>query len=69
MATGKVLWFNPVMGNGYIEPSDNAGDVPVRRFAVESAGYKTLEAGQKLCYELVRGIDGKVCAGALRLLR
>jgi cold shock CspA family protein len=57
------------MGNGYIKPSDNARDVPVRRFAVELAGYKTLEAGQQLRYELVRGIDGKVCAGALRLLR
>jgi CspA family cold shock protein len=68
MATGKVLWFNPVMGHGYIEPVDGPAVVPVVQHAVELAGYKTLKAGQVLRYELARGIDGKIRASSLRLL-
>jgi CspA family cold shock protein len=69
VATGEVLWFNPVMGHGYIKPCDSSHDVPVRQFAVELAGYKTLITGQRVNYELVRGIDGKISAAMLKVLR
>ena len=39
MATGKVEWFNPVMGTGYIKPADGGADILVRRLAVELAGW------------------------------
>jgi CspA family cold shock protein len=68
VATGEVLWFNPVMGHGYIKPSDGQRDVRVRQFAVELAGYKTLTKGQAVRYELARGLDGKLCAAALKLI-
>ena len=68
MATGEVLWFNPVMGHGYIKPCDSSNDVPVRRLAVEAAGYKTLRSGQRVRYDLIRGIDGRIWAGTLKLL-
>ena len=68
MPTGKVLWFNPVMGHGYIEPAAGPAAVPVVQHAVEMAGYKTLTAGQTVRYEMVRGIDGKMRAARLRLL-
>jgi CspA family cold shock protein len=68
VATGKVLWFNPVMGHGYIQPTDGPADVPVRQLAVELAGYKTLKTGQGVRYELVRGLDGKLSAVTLKLL-
>jgi cold shock CspA family protein len=68
MAIGKVLWFNPVMGHGYIEPSDRRTDVPVDRLAVELAGQKTLKPGQKLHYEVARGLDGRPRATTLRLI-
>ena len=45
MAIGKVEWFNPVMGHGYIKPADGGSDVPVRRLAVELAGQTSLRAG------------------------
>jgi CspA family cold shock protein len=68
MATGKVLWFNPVMGHGYIKPSDGRKDVPVRRFDIELAGYKTLTKGQAVRYELAPGLDGKLKVAALKLI-
>jgi cold shock CspA family protein len=68
MASGKVLWFNPVMGHGYIQPSDGRTDVPVDRLAVELAGHKTLNAGQQVRYEVVRGLDGRPRAAKLRLI-
>ena len=68
MATGKVLWFNPVMGHGYIKPSDGQTDVPVHQLAVELAGYKTLKKGQVVRYELTRGLDGKPRAATLKLI-
>ena len=68
MATGKVLWFNPVMGHGYIEPTGGSGPVPVLRHALEMSGYKTLTAGQAVRYEVARCIDGKMRAARLVLL-
>ena len=68
MASGKVLWFNPVMGHGYIQPSDGRTDVPIDRLAVELAGHKTLKPGQKVRYEVLRGLNGKPRAAALRLI-
>jgi|SwirhisoilCB1_FD_contig_41_8951227_length_849_multi_2_in_0_out_0_3 cold shock protein len=68
MLTGKVQWFNPVMGHGYIEPSDGGTDVLVRRLAVELAGYKSLAAGQQIQYEIKTGLDGRLNAVTLRII-
>jgi CspA family cold shock protein len=68
LRTGKVQWFNPVMGHGYIEPSDGGTDVLVRRLAVELAGYKSLAAGQDIQYEVKTGLDGRLNAVTLRLI-
>ncbi len=68
MATGKVQWFNPVMGSGYIKPTDGSADVLVRSFAVEQAGWKSLTAGQTLQYEVAAGLDGRLSAVTLKLI-
>ena len=68
MATGKVQWFNPVMGNGYIKPTDGSADVLVRSLAVERAGWKSLTAGQVLQYEVAAGLDGRLSAVTLKLI-
>jgi len=52
MATGKVKWFNPQKGFGFIEPTEGGGDVFVHISAVEAAGLKTLDDGQEVSYEL-----------------
>ena len=68
MARGKVQWFNPVMGNGYITPADGGTDILVRGLAVELAGCKSLKAGQDVQYEVAPGLDGRLSAVTLKLI-
>ena len=65
MATGTVKWFNPTKGFGFIVPDEGGSDVFVHISAVEEAGLKTLEEGQKLEYELIEN-RGKQAAGNLK---
>lgn len=52
MATGTVKWFNPTKGFGFIEPENGGSDVFVHISAVEAAGLRTLNEGQKISYEI-----------------
>lgn len=52
MATGTVKWFNAQKGFGFIEPTDGGKDVFVHISAVEKAGWRSLNEGQKISYEL-----------------
>ncbi|MSO70416.1 MAG: cold-shock protein [Alphaproteobacteria bacterium] len=52
MATGTVKWFNPTKGFGFIVPEDGSKDVFVHISAVERAGMKTLNEGQRVSYEV-----------------
>lgn len=52
MATGTVKWFNPQKGFGFIQPSDGSGDVFVHISALERAGMRGLDEGQKVSYDL-----------------
>ena len=66
MSTGTVKWFNPQKGFGFIQPDDGSKDVFVHISAVEQAGMSTLNEGQKIQYEVVKGKDGKSSAGNLK---
>jgi CspA family cold shock protein len=52
MATGTVKWFNGQKGFGFIVPDDGGKDVFVHISAVERSGFKTLNEGQRVSYEL-----------------
>ena len=65
MATGTVKWFNPEKGFGFIVPDDGGKDVFVHISAVEEAGMKTLDEGQKLEFDLQEN-RGKEAAGNLK---
>ncbi len=52
MAKGKVKWFNPQKGFGFIEPAEGGGDVFVHISAVEAAGLRTLDDNQEVEYEI-----------------
>jgi CspA family cold shock protein len=65
MAKGTVKWFNPAKGFGFIQPEDGGKDVFVHISAVEKAGWRTLNEGQKISYELLTE-KGKTFAGNLQ---
>ncbi|PSH65678.1 cold-shock protein [Phyllobacterium brassicacearum] len=66
MATGTVKWFNSTKGFGFIQPDDGGTDVFVHISAVERAGMRGLNDGQKISYEMVRDKrSGKLSADEL----
>jgi CspA family cold shock protein len=58
MATGTVKWFSPEKGYGFITPDDGSADVFVHFSAIAGEGYKNLEEGQKVEYEVTQGQKG-----------
>lgn len=67
MATGTVKWFNPTKGFGFIQPSEGGDDVFVHISAVERAGLRDLNDGQKVSYDLEES-RGKQAAGNLQIV-
>jgi CspA family cold shock protein len=67
MATGKVKWFNATKGFGFIEPESGGADVFVHISAVQKAGLRDLQEGQRLSYELVAN-KGRTSADELQVL-
>jgi cold shock protein len=66
MVTGTVKWFNSTKGFGFIQPDDGGTDVFVHISAVERAGLRGLNDGQKIKYEMVRDKkSGKMSADQL----
>ncbi|GMB09613.1 putative cold-shock DNA-binding protein [Thermolongibacillus altinsuensis] len=61
MNTGKVKWFNAEKGFGFIE-ADNGNDVFVHFTAIQGEGFKTLEEGQKVTFEIINGNRGPQAA-------
>jgi CspA family cold shock protein len=68
MAKGTVKWFNPTKGYGFIQPDDGGKDAFVHISAVERAGLRTLNEGQKVSYEVQAGRDGKSSAENLSVI-
>jgi cold shock protein len=52
MATGTVKWFNETKGYGFIQPDSGGKDVFVHISAVERAGMRSLNEGQKISYDV-----------------
>ncbi|CAN7223399.1 cold-shock protein [Phenylobacterium sp. LjRoot164] len=67
MATGTVKWFNTTKGYGFIQPDDGGKDVFVHVSAVERAGLRGLDEGQKLEF-VEREERGKIAAVDLKPL-
>jgi len=58
MATGTVKWFNNAKGFGFIAPQDGGDDVFVHFSAIKSDGYRSLNEGQNVTYEVEQGPKG-----------
>jgi cold shock protein len=67
MAKGKVKWFNPDKGYGFISPDDGSKDVFVHHSAITGQGFKTLSEGQSVEFEIGEGQKGPA-AKNVRLL-
>ena len=64
--TGKVKWFNAEKGYGFIE-REEGGDVFVHFSAIQADGFKTLEEGQAVDFDVVEGPRGEQAANVVRL--
>ncbi|WP_096190240.1 cold shock domain-containing protein [Evansella halocellulosilytica] len=63
---GKVKWFNAEKGFGFIEREDG-DDVFVHYSAINEEGFKTLEEGQGVEFEIVEGARGPQAANVTKL--
>ena len=63
---GRVKWFNAEKGFGFIE-RENGDDVFVHFTAIKGEGFRTLEEGQKVEFEIVEGNRGPQAAKVVRL--
>jgi CspA family cold shock protein len=69
MATGTVKWFNATKGYGFIQPDHGGSDVFVHASAVEAAGLRSLNEGDKVSFEEERDRkSGKMSAGQLKVV-
>jgi len=67
MATGTVKWFNTTKGYGFIAPEGGEKDVFVHITALEEAGLRQLDDGQKVSYEIASN-KGKESAVDIKLI-
>jgi len=66
MAKGKVKWFSNQKGYGFITPEDGA-DVFVHHTEIQGDGYKTLEEGQEVEFEITDGPKGDQAKNVVKI--
>jgi len=58
MVTGTVKWFNEAKGFGFITPADGSADVFVHFSAIKNDGFRTLDEGQEVTFNVESGDKG-----------
>ncbi|MBU1084666.1 MAG: cold-shock protein [Candidatus Omnitrophota bacterium] len=66
MAKGKVKWFNNKKGYGFIAP-ETGNDVFVHHSSIQGEGFKTLEEGQDVEFEIKQGPKGEEAVNVVKL--
>ena len=67
MNKGTVKWFNPDKGFGFISNDEGGEDVFVHFSAIQGDGFKTLEEGQAVEFDVVEGNRGEQAANVVKL--
>ncbi len=62
MAVGVVKWFNTTKGYGFIAPETGGKDIFVHISAVQRAGLRSLDEGQRIGYEIEQQQNGRAAA-------
>ena len=63
---GKVKWFNAGKGFGFIE-TEEGNDVFVHFSSIQSEGFKTLDEGESVEFDVVQGVRGPQAANVVKL--
>ena len=66
MATGKVKWFNNSKGYGFIE-EEGGGDVFVHYSAIQDDGFKSLNEGQAVQFDITQGEKGPQAVNVVKI--
>ena len=66
MSNGTVKWFNAEKGYGFIS-QESGDDVFVHFSAIQGKGFKTLEEGQSVSFEIEEGTRGKQASNVTKL--
>ena len=67
MLTGKVKWFNPQKGYGFISPDDGKKDIFIHISALEKSGINSLNENDKVSYDEARN-NGKISAANIKII-
>ncbi|HEV8120426.1 MAG TPA: cold shock domain-containing protein [Candidatus Polarisedimenticolia bacterium] len=67
MPRGKVKWFNDAKGYGFITPEDGSKDVFVHHTAIQSQGFRTLQEGETVEFEITQGQKGPAAANVRKV--
>ena len=67
MAKGTVKWFNNSKGYGFITPEDGSQDVFVHHNSIQGEGYKSLDEGQSVEFEVQQGQKGPEAINVVKL--
>ena len=66
MLEGTVKWFNDAKGFGFIE-QENGSDVFVHHTAIQSEGFKSLQEGTRVSFDIVDGVKGPAAENVTQL--
>ena len=67
MAKGTVKWFSDQKGYGFVTPEDGSKDVFVHHTAIQGEGFKSLQEGQQVEFEVTQGPKGPQASNVVKL--